>query len=155
MSGKQKRNSAAPVAPKSRDGDQGGSETSEESNEEVPVFQHWNPDQLEVEIDEGNTYHQLELMDWWKFSPVAIKGITTVIRQLDDTALEELKYCQIAVSSSKKPTDATVRAMTYNGKRWIRHNLDTPLRDNAKVDAVDPKVVHDYYRNSSKNLKRV
>ena len=143
MSGKQKRDSAAPVAPKSHGDEQGGSETSDESDEEVPVFQHWNPDQLEVEIDEANAYHQLELMDWWKFSPGAIKGIISVVTQLDNSTLDELKYCQIAVSSNKKPTDATVRAMTYNGKRWIGHNLETPLKDIAKGDAVDPKKGHD------------
>ena len=140
MSGKQKRDSAAPVAPKSRDGGQRRSETSEESDDDVPIFQHWNPDQLEIVIDEENAYHQLELMDWWKFSPVAIKGILSVVKQLDGNAMEDLKYCQVAVSSTKKPTDATVRAMTYNGKRWIGHDLETPLKDIAKSDAVDPKI---------------
>ena len=79
MSGKQKHDSAAPVAPKSRDDEQGVSETSDESDEEVPVFQHWNPDQLEVEVDEGNAYHQFEFMDKWKFSQGRSRGLSPLL----------------------------------------------------------------------------
>ena len=94
-----------------------GSEASESSVEEYPTFQSWAPDQLEEQIPEDNAYHKLELMDWWKFTPVAVKGIISVAQQLNSAALEDVKYCQIAVSTNKKPTEATVRAMTYNGKR--------------------------------------
>ena len=80
MSGKKKRESAASVTPKSRGKEEGtGSEASDSSSEEYPTFQSWAPDQMEVQIMEENAYHKLELMDWWKFSPVAIKGITSVV----------------------------------------------------------------------------
>ena len=69
-----------------------------------------------------------------------MKGIISIAKQLDEDFMDDLKYCQIAVSSSKKPTDATVRAMTWNGKRWMGHDLEVPMKDIAKGDAVDPKV---------------
>ena len=112
MSGKNKRGSAASVTPKSHETqERERSEASDSSTEEYPTFQSWAPDQLEVQILEDNSYHKLELMDWWRFSPVAIKGIISVVQQMDVDVLDDLKYCQIAVSTSKKPTEATVRQL--------------------------------------------
>ena len=109
MSAKKKRESAASATPKSRSKEKKTmSEASDSSSEEYPTFQSWAPDQMEVHIMEENAYHKLELMDWWKFSPVAIKGITLVVQQLIPTVLEDLRYCQIALSTNNKPTESTV-----------------------------------------------
>ena len=75
MPPKSQRKQTAPVAPTTNaDNEQQQTDNSESSEEETGEYRSWNPDQLEIEILD-NPYHELELMDWWKFPPVAVKGI--------------------------------------------------------------------------------
>ena len=85
----------------------------------------------------ANAYHWLATVNWRDFSPAAVKGIIALAKQLApaEPGAEEnpLKYCQIAVSEKKAPDSKTIRAMTFNGKRWVGHDLERKLKD-IKLD---------------------
>ena len=50
-----------------------------------------------------------------------------------------MKYCQIAVSTSRKPTSSDeVKTMVFNGKRWVGYDLKKPLDKLKPRDLTDP-----------------
>ena len=47
----------------------------------------------------------------------------------------ETRYCQLTVSTERKPEDhAKMRFMTFNGKRWVGHDLAQPITTIARSD---------------------
>ena len=88
-------------------------------------------------MDWSNPYNFLARIDWRKYSPAAIKGIAAMAKQLEPES--ETRYCQLTVSTERKPEDhSKMRFMTFNGKRWVGHDLAQPIVTIAKSDKVPP-----------------
>ena len=53
--------------------------------------------------------------------------------------MSKMKYCQIAVSTSRNPTSSDeVKTMVFNGKRWVGYDLEKPLDKLKPRDLTDP-----------------
>ena len=106
------------------------------SDPNINDFDHlWRLD--EEDIDWSNPYNFLARVDWRKYSPAAIKGIAAMAKQLEPES--ETRYCQLTVSTERKPEDhSKMRFMTFNGKRWVGHDLAQSIVTIARSDKVPP-----------------
>ena len=107
------------------------------SDPNINDFDHvWRLD--EEDIDWTNPYNFLSRIDWRAYSPAAVKGIAAMAKQLEPES--ETRYCQLTVSTERKPEDhAKMRFMTFNGKRWVGHDLAQPITTIARSDKVPPE----------------
>ena len=107
------------------------------SDPNINDFDHkWRLD--EEDIDFTNPYNFLSRIDWREYSPAAVKGIAAKAKQLEPES--ETRYCQLTVFTERKPEDqAKMRYMTFNGKRWVGHDLAQPITSIARSDKVPPE----------------
>ena len=108
---------------KSKAKSQRKTESESEDSDPVVSLETWAS---KKESAEENSYETLERIRWRELPPWAAKGMAALAKQFKTDS--KMKYCQIAVSTSRNPTSSDeVKTMVFNGKRWVGYDLESRL----------------------------